>query len=342
MKRRWLLRSLRNSKVVIIVALIVSITVLTAVFGYKSNFFLGGADSISVTVAWNPGSISDDLTRALINSTDTRVSQINMPGANGATGANFVFNSAQGVDNLLSTHLSALVTSRAMGFSEFLCSDWTAWLCAFSPAIIVVADNSPYKTMNDLIADIRANPGEVRAANSGFGTISFTAAELLSLKVVLELEQISFAGSSPTVSAVLAGEADFAVLLSTDIIGQLQTGNLRAIGAFSETDFVIKNGDAQITISSVSGLDGRLDSLLPFGEYYGFFAPSGLSNSQLNKLEETIKTATAAEIFEEFIANKGLLKVPTDRRNGNEVTAAYSLLVNQTLYDAGFLPVNPS
>ena len=288
-------------------------------------------DHVTVTVAWNPHSTADDLVRALSGGMETPVSIQNIPGANGAGGANYVWNEAHDGDNLLSTNLSAFVTGEAMGFAESSFRDWAVWLCAFSPAVVVVAADSPYSTMEDLITALRNNTELMRCANPGFGTVGFAAAELLRTRVPLEFEHIDFAGNSPALSALLEGGADFAVLLSIEAAERLNTGEIRALGAFGET----------ILAPSIFGISGSLDAVLPFGDYYGLFIPSDVPVKRLNGLTDLIESAAASDMFAAFLRERKLTPVAPDRNQSNEITGHIALLLNQTLYDAGYLPINP-
>jgi hypothetical protein len=65
---------------------------------------------------------------------------------------------------------------------------------------------------------------------------------------------------------------------------------LRALGAFSESNFVLHNGHTEILIPSIAGISSSLDAITPFGEYFGLFTPSDALNNRLNGLERLIQT----------------------------------------------------
>jgi len=347
-KKKQVSEKRQSNRLVILITVIVLIAVTSTMFFIRGDVFDRSStpDHITVTVAWNPGSIADDMVRAMSAATDTQISLLNITGANGATGANAVFQSERDGTELLSTSLSTLVTAEATGFSEHSQKDWEAWLCAFSPAVIVIADDSPYHSMDDLITAIRQNPGRLRCADSGFGTVSFAAAELLSTRVILEIDQISFAGSSQAVralqnSALAENEAEFAVLLSCEITEYLRTGQIRAIGVFSNEEFILHNDNAKISIPAISGIDSRLDAVLPFGEYFGLFIPADTALSGLHSLDSLINTSVDSEVFSGFTNKAGLANIKYDRHISGAAIEHFSPLINWTLYDTGFLPTNP-
>jgi tripartite-type tricarboxylate transporter receptor subunit TctC len=294
-------------------------------------FFEDVPERMTVTAAWNPGSVADEVVRALAGGMDAQVTLQNITGANGANGADAVFGAPRDGESVLSTGLSAFVTSEAMGFAARSHREWESWLCAFSPVVVVVAAGSPYRTMEDLMAALRENPGRLRGANPGFGTVSYAAAELFSMRALLEFEFIDHAGSNPAINALLDGGADFALLISAEAAGRLRSGELLALGAFGETGFA----------PSVAGISERLDAVLPFGEGYGLFVPADVSNRRLNGLDAVIRKAAASEGFTAFLHNWGLEPVAPDRKQSRETAERLASLLCWTLYDAGYLPTNP-
>jgi len=340
----------RNQRNIIIACVIIVIAIVLIIISYSPREHFDMPEELIVTVAWNPGSTADDFVRALIPGMDVPVVMQNIPGANGAVGADAVMHSTHDGSNLLSTSLSALVTSEAMGFNEFSHREFTAWLCAFTPVVIVVPNDSKYDSIHDLIYDIRENPGKVRCADSGIGTIGFTAAELLSSKGNFEIGHISFSGSSAVIYALAENEADFAVLLSTQAVNELRTGQIRTLGSFHDKEFIItKTGPDNtkitnpsiITVPAISGITSGWDSILPMGEYYGLFIPADTNENILNSLEAIIKNATTTDEFEEFMNNAGMIAINPNRNENTKTAEYFSSIINWTLYDAGFLPTNP-
>jgi len=332
-------RQLRN-RLIIIFGSIIFILFIAVMFVIHTNPFRSVPEDLTITVAWSPGSTVDEMVRVLAREMDSHFTLSNISGANGANGANAVFRSPHNGGNILATTLSSFVTSEAMGFADSSHRDWETWLCAFSPAFIVVAYDSPYMTIHDLIAAIRDNPGTIRCADDGYGSIAFTAAELFSSKTALEVSHVSFSGNTPAIDAVLDNNAEFAILLSTQVINHLQAGLLRPLGVFRDADFLL-GGDTDIIIPSIAGISDGLDALLPYGEYYGFFIPGNIPDEHFEIWDKMIKSAVASLTFTEFIRTAGIVPITPDRNSNSGIVERYSSVTNWTLYNAGFLPTNP-
>lgn len=283
--------------------------------------------NINIIVAWNPYSITDEMASNLSLNMDTNVSLEHLLGANGARGKNEVFATGHNGENVLATSLSAFLTAEAMGFGETSHYDWAAWLCIFSPAVVAVAPNSPYTTISDMINDIAQNPNKTTVANSGFGTTSFAAAELFATNLGLNFEHMSLPGVSPVINAVLGGDADFAILLSTE------ASQLRIIATFTEELLVLDD----VVIPSIYGINANLDAILPFGEYYGIFAPKTASQSRLNHIQSIVQNAAASEDFTTFAQEEMLIALNPSKTQSEIIIDHIYPLTIKALQDGGFL-----
>jgi len=333
-------RRLRNRLIIIIAAILLVLASAVLLIIY-TNPFGSTPRELTITVAWNPRSTVDDIARAIAGEINTAVNIKNITGANGASGANEVFRSVNNGGNILATNLSALVTSETMGFSESSHRDWEAWLFAFSPAVLVVPNDSHFHSIDYLIETIREYPGIVRCADDGYGTVSYIAAEFFSSQIVLELSHQSFSGNSTAASALLEYQADFAILLSSQAKDLLRTGQLKALGVFSENNFIL-SGDTDILIPPITGFSSKFDASLPFGEYYGFFIPGNTPSAGLDRLDNMFIEAAGSVTFIEFTRNSGLEALVPDRSLHKEIAERICSVANWTLYNTGFLPTNPN
>jgi tripartite-type tricarboxylate transporter receptor subunit TctC len=120
-------------------------------------------------------------------------------------------------------------------------------------------------------------------------------------------------------------------LLYAEIALHLHSGELRALGAFGDTDIA----------PSVAGISSDIDAILPFGEYFGLFVPAEVPQNRLNGLERLIQAAASSDAFAAFVRDGGLIAVTPDRKQNGEQTGRFAALVCWTLYDAGHIPANP-
>ncbi|MDQ7955942.1 MAG: tripartite tricarboxylate transporter substrate binding protein [Pseudomonadota bacterium] len=94
---------------------------------------------------------------------------------------------------------------------------------------IAVADNSRFRTLADLLAHARANPGKLNIGTPQIGTTQNLAAELLKLSAGIDAQVVPFNGTPPVVTAVRGGEIDVLVDILGPLMPHLQGKALRAL-----------------------------------------------------------------------------------------------------------------
>jgi tripartite-type tricarboxylate transporter receptor subunit TctC len=98
-----------------------------------------------------------------------------------------------------------------------------------SPNLLIVHPSMPVKTVKELIALIKANPGKYAIANSGLGTTPMLASELFKLTFKLEATSVPYNGGAPAVQAVVANQTPIGFATLPPAYPLIVSGNLRAL-----------------------------------------------------------------------------------------------------------------
>jgi tripartite-type tricarboxylate transporter receptor subunit TctC len=98
-----------------------------------------------------------------------------------------------------------------------------------APNVLVVPAKSEIKTFQELVAKIKANQGKLNYTSSGIGTTPFLAAELIKLRLGLNIVHIPYAGAGPATQAALAGLVDMYAANLGSLGAQIAAGTLRPI-----------------------------------------------------------------------------------------------------------------
>jgi tripartite-type tricarboxylate transporter receptor subunit TctC len=101
------------------------------------------------------------------------------------------------------------------------------------PFVISVVPGSPFRTLGDLIARAKANPGKLNYPSSGIGTVHHLSGELFNALAGTDLTHIPYRGGNAPLTETLAGRADVLFEAMTLSIGQIQAGKLRALAVTS-------------------------------------------------------------------------------------------------------------
>ena len=108
---------------------------------------------------------------------------------------------------------------------------------ATSPAVLVVHPSLPVKTLKELIAYAKANPGQLSYASSGVGTVVHVATEMLADAAGIKVEQVPYKGTGPGITDLLGGHVKMMMPPIPAMIAHINAGALRAIGVTGDTRF---------------------------------------------------------------------------------------------------------
>jgi len=98
------------------------------------------------------------------------------------------------------------------------------------PNLLCVRNSLPVKTMPELIAYAKANPGKLNYGSTGVGTSPHLASEMLKRMAGIEFATVHHRGSAPTINSLLSEAVDFAMDNSTSITPHARAGTIRALG----------------------------------------------------------------------------------------------------------------
>ena len=98
------------------------------------------------------------------------------------------------------------------------------------PMALIVRPNAPFKTIPELIAYAKANPGKVSYGSTGAGSTNQLGAELFAAEAGgLKLLHVPYRGGAPAIADVAAGQIDMFFANVSEIVGQISSGQVRAL-----------------------------------------------------------------------------------------------------------------
>ena len=102
------------------------------------------------------------------------------------------------------------------------------------PEVLVVADKVPARTLAELIALAKAQPGKLNYATPGIGTISHLVVELLKVNTGIDVAHVPYSGAAPAINDLLGGHVQMLFADLPILIGNIKGGTLRALAVGSE------------------------------------------------------------------------------------------------------------
>lgn len=98
-----------------------------------------------------------------------------------------------------------------------------------APLVLVVATDSPFKTLADVVRAAKAQPGSINYATSGNGTVAHLATELLQKEAAIKLTHIPYRGAAQGINDLIGGQVQLYMSSVPTLIGQIKNGKLRAL-----------------------------------------------------------------------------------------------------------------
>jgi tripartite-type tricarboxylate transporter receptor subunit TctC len=191
---------------------------------------------ITLTVAFTPGGPSDVLARIVGRKLSELLGQPvvieNKPGAGGNVAAELVAHTQPDGYTLLNGNNSILATNAALYKSINFDpeKDFAPIILLGSQAnILVVNPDVPARSMADLIALAKANPGKLNFASSGYGAAAHLAGELFKTEAKVNIVHVPYKGAAPALQDVIAGHVQMMFATAASVVPHIRDGKVRAL-----------------------------------------------------------------------------------------------------------------
>lgn len=173
-----------------------------------------------------------------------------------------------------------------------------------SPNVLVVRADSPYKSVRDVIAAAKAQPGRISFASQGPGTSAHLAGELFKSLAKVDLNHIPYKGAGPAITDLLGGQVDLMFATASAVGNLLESGKLRALGVTSAQRSASPDLSKVPTIAE-SGVPGYVAE-----SWYGLFVPAGTPAPVIARLNAAAHKAVTTEAFRKRADAEGLIVSP--------------------------------
>ncbi len=264
--------------------------------------------TVTLLVPQAPGASSDLLARTLGERLQAVWKQIvvidNRPGAGSNIGAAIAARAApDGYTLMIGT--DALMTSNAhlyrnMGFDPI--KDFAPITIAGSNIIcLAIHVDTPVKTVPELIAYAKANPGRLKYGTPGVASPHHLSGELLALKTGVKIVHVPYRGGGPAANDLLGGHINMAFLSLSTAVPQLSTGKIRIVALVTKDRYAAMP-DVPTFAETVPGFD------MP--SWLGVFAPAGTPAPLIARLNETITRILNDPPVKQKLAGLGLVVAP--------------------------------
>jgi tripartite-type tricarboxylate transporter receptor subunit TctC len=170
-------------------------------------------------------------------------------------------------------------------------------LIASMPVVLLAHPSFAPRTVADVIALAKKEPGKLNIGTSAVGTGGYLAAEYFKATAGVDVNLIPYKGTAPVMNDLLGGHVPIAFGVLPPALGNLQAGALRAVAVFSKDRFGLL-GD--VPTADESGLPG-FEAVL----HYGVLAPAGTPKPIVDKLNAALRALVDTEAVRSRIHAEG-------------------------------------
>ncbi|MBR1213580.1 tripartite tricarboxylate transporter substrate binding protein [Bradyrhizobium sp. JYMT SZCCT0180] len=274
----------------------------SAAFTFAPSLALGqAAKNMTLVVPFPPGGSTDALARLLQSHLQTKLGRVvlveNKSGAAGSLGAAQVAKSPPDGSSFLVTFDSHAVIPSILEKPQVDVEQdlMPVFLVGTAPYVIAANASRPFKTFADVVAASKKEPGSIKYASVGIGTLGHLAMTMLAKQAGVEITHVPYRGGGPAMNDVLGGHVDLIAGSAALIMAQLGTNTLRPI---------LQLGRERMP--SLPETQTGIEAGYPDSEtlaWWGIFAPKGTPPDVIDGLAKPVREilsepAVAAQLRE--------------------------------------------
>jgi tripartite-type tricarboxylate transporter receptor subunit TctC len=261
---------------------------------------------IRIIVAFGAGGGADIIGRIIGQAMQDKLGQPvvieNRPGAGGTIGNEAVARAEKDgytLGIMTAGQIIAATTRKTLRYAA-LADFEPVSLVATASLLVVARPDFPPSNVKELVAAAKADPGKIVFASAGFGATQHFSAELFMQSAGVKMVHVPFRTSPEAISAVLGRQVDVLFDTVSALIGQVHSGELKALAVTSKDRFpAVPDVPTVIESGVVPGYDVTT--------WYGVFAPRGTPRATIDKLNRTLKEILAEAPVRERLAGAGVL-----------------------------------
>lgn len=260
------------------------------------------AKAVRVVVPFAPGGGTDVQCRLLAKHFTEAMGQSfvveNRAGASGLIGAELVTKSPADGYTVLCTSASLAINVtlyRKITFDPV--KDLApVGLISLAPQFLIVHPVVPVKSVKDLVALARRNPGKLNAGSSGSGTANHLAIEMLKQATGIQVVHVPYKGGSVVVTALMSGEIDFTFNGALTVMPHVKSGKVRPIAVTSA-----KPAAVAPQLPTMASMFPGFES----ANWYAMFMPAGTPAAAITRVNAELQKGLQAPEIRGFMTTEG-------------------------------------
>jgi tripartite-type tricarboxylate transporter receptor subunit TctC len=296
---------------------------------------------IHIIVPWGAGGSTDQVTRVtaaeLEKALGVRIVIDNQPGASGSTGTKNAMDAPKDGYTWTAGAAVDLATYQVNGMLQTnIKNDWDIFLTVGNVGIIGVNADSKYQTFDQLLADFKANPGQIGVATAGQTSSGHVNIEMIRKYTGIDYKHVTYDGGNPAVTAVVAGEVLVTSQLAVEQANMIRGGKIRPLAVLADSDLNLDG------FGNIPSIKKWIPEFKLGPNYFGIFIPKGVPKEVVDAVNKVWadKIVTSAEV-QKYARENGAVFDPSYGATAQNKAFEFYQPVAWLYFDAGKAVVSP-
>lgn len=294
--------------------------------------------SITVIVPWAAGGSTDQVTRMITSQMEPLLGRkfiiVNTTGGAGSIGTLNAWQAPHDGYTWTANATLDLTKYAVLGYMNVTHRDWTYFLCAEAPNVVVVNPNTPYKTIEELVKAMKENP-EIPMSSAGTGSGGHVALEIFAEYFNVKYKHVPYAGGAPATTAVVSGEVVGNMQFVHEVADMVRAGKLRVLCTLAAEPINLQG------YGEIPSIRQWYPDFPDVRFHFGLIIPKDVPTEVLQTVGEVFEKAANTDTFKEWAIKQGLKPVCYYGKEAEDIVEQVARRVTWLLYDRGIATISP-
>ena len=286
-----------------------AVAVMAASTASAQNYPWKPEKPITLIVPWAAGGSTDQVSRVAAAEIERVLGQkvvvVNQGGASGSIGTRNVLQAAPDGYTWAAGAAKDLGTYAVSGMLDTKIADWRLYLSVINVSVLSVGNNTAYKTPQDVVAAMKAKPGQVSVGSAGVNSSGHTAIEAFTKALGLTYKHVAYDGGNPAVISTVSGETEVTTQLAVEQAQMIRGKRLRPLAVLSDRPLELEG------FGAIAPITAMISGYKPDANYFGIFVRKDVPKEVLQTLDMIWKdTIMNSEALKKYATANGAIPAP--------------------------------
>ena len=295
---------------------------------------------ITIIVPWAAGGATDQVTRLAAAELEPALGQkivvVNQPGGSGSIGTRNAMEAPKDGYTWTAGAAKQLGTYPLLGMLNSKVDDFHLYLSVTNVSIVSVNPATPYQSLQQLLDDMKARPGQVKVATAGNTSSGHFAMEAIAKAAGVKYRHVTYDGGNPAVVATVAGETELTTQLAVEQAEMIKGKRLRPLVVVADEPLTIEG------VGTIAPITQTLGGFPKVTTAFGIFVPKGVP-AEVAATMDRIWTERVAksEKIRQYAQSRGALFTPAVGKAAYDLVWPTVVEDAYMLQEAGMVKVSP-